>query len=162
MRLRLLLLIFTLPLFLPCYAETETSADPMAELEAKLKTWASKHYEDYQLCEVFSKNGNKARFFEKTIGSDFVAAVEKVTSRELFVKDLAATVPAHIGFAVFHYKDQEAAKKAIEKVKPEGFLQETKILTPYVLTNCGDTNILVYSESAADELIEGFMTSLSF
>lgn len=50
----------------------------------------------------------------------------------------------------------------MEKIKPKGFLQETKILTPYILVNRGDMNVLVYSESAADELIEGFMDSLDF
>ncbi len=121
MRLRLLLLFFTLPLFLSCYAETNSSADPMADLEAKLKSWALTHYDDYQLCEVFSKKDNKRQFFEKTIGSVLVAGVEQLDSRELFVKELTATVPAHIGFAVFDYKDQKAAKKAMKKLSRKVF-----------------------------------------
>lgn len=144
--------------------ETKKALDVI--IKEDLKSYLLSHYDNIKIAEVYSKDSdkesiNKKDYLQKSLGNALLKEALGVKAQDIYFKELTATTETHLGVAYFSYETQDKAKKAIANLEPEGFFENTKILTKYVFVNIDAVNLVVYTESAGNKTVLGYLDSIA-
>jgi hypothetical protein len=144
--------------------ETKKALDVV--IKEDLKSYLLSQYDDIKIAEVYSKDSDKERsnkksYLQKSLGDALLKEARDIKAQDIYFKELTATTETHLGVAYFYYETPDKAKKAIANLEPEGFFENTKILTKYVVVNVDAVNLVVYTESAGNKTVLGYLDSIA-
>ena len=131
-------------------------------IEEKLESVLSTSFDDFQITKIYSKNDNSHDYIKSSLGLKFIGTALNVNKQEYYFKSLVSKNSSHIGVAIVEYANNIDAKQALNAIESlNGYFEKTKILTKYTIRNEGNLNIVFYTESAADSLVNDILTKLA-
>lgn len=136
-------------------AQGKTDSDLFVKSELEKYLWEK--YQSFRITEIYERDTDAKGFLSKSIGESLLKEAAIVKKREFLFARNDSRLDAHLGVMVVVYSNSGDAKKAAGSVEITGFLNETKILTRYVIKQFDKELLIVYSESVAHEDVSEFI-----
>jgi hypothetical protein len=155
-------LFFSLLLiFFGCQAGNNSKSLIINKIESELVEYLYSKYDDFQVTEIFSSKDDKHQYISSGLGNKIIDNSKYISSKELYFKNITNKYESHIGIISIEYQEEKSAKNAYLDIEKKGYFSNTKILTKYLLLNIGKENLIIYSESVADKIVNKFFERLS-
>lgn len=161
--IRMMLIFFTLSLPVSTVALADYSEKSLVdEAKAKFVRHLSIDWDDYQVCEAYSKNDDKVAFLKRSLGLKDISEIKNLYWKEVFARKEGELNRLHLGIIALGYLNDKVAKKtyAFVKQKASDYFDNTLILTKYKILIRNNIVVFLYSETFIDEKIEVFFEQI--
>ncbi|RLC16858.1 MAG: hypothetical protein DRI57_10635 [Deltaproteobacteria bacterium] len=132
------------------------------EVKEKFVAELSSDWDNFQVCEIYSKNDDKRAFVEHSFGKKYISEVNILDCKEILIQNQGTSSGLHLGIIALGYPDEKIAIKNYKLVTSNDskFLANTIILTGYTALRRSNIVVLLYSETFLDEKIKSFFKQI--
>ncbi|MFO1120340.1 MAG: hypothetical protein U1E38_09700 [Rhodospirillales bacterium] len=157
-----LLLVATVSLASSQIKAAEISADAKVLLNSYIELFVERVATDwtsYQVCELYHKGYRNRVYLQRIFPAGEMPLDKDIDRREIWVRETAASVGAHLGLYVLSYVTQEAASQAFKHLPSEQPWTQAdgKVLTKYAAKLHTSRIVLVYSETFLDPTVKSYL-----
>ena len=136
-----------------------SSTDLLETLKKEFVQQVSAGANDVKVSEITDKADDKKAFLKKSLPGLYIQGNEKVTYKEIFVRQGKQSGHFHLGMIKLEYGNKQKARAAMEKIKQgakSSYFSNTKILTKYLLLVKDNAMLVIYSETFIDPVVRNF------
>lgn len=132
------------------------------DVKKKFVAHSSLYWDNFQVCEVYSKNEDKRAFIARTLGGEYISEAKTIDWKEIFIREEGASSGLHLGVVALGYPDEKIAIKMHKFATSDNskFFDNTIILTKYTALRRGNVVIFLYSETFLDDKLKSFFEQI--
>lgn len=132
------------------------------DVKKKFVAHSSLYWDNFQVCEVYSKNEDKRAFIARTFGGEYISEAKTIDWKEIFIREEGASSGLHLGVVALGYPDEKIATKMHKFATSDNtkFFDNTIILTKYTALRRGNVVIFLYSETFLDDKLKSFFEQI--